>query len=138
MLFLLVIHSILRWIIVMVGVIAILKFLIGWVQKSEFGGMDRALSSAFGGLIDLQVTLGLLYFLITGFGGAGFPLFRIEHTVTMLVAATATHAPAMLKNRPWNKFAISFFAIIGTLLLIYIGVARLPGGWSRQLPIPIF
>jgi hypothetical protein len=135
---LLAIHSILRWIIVIVGVIAIVKFLIGWVRKSEFGGMDRGLSSGFSGLIDLQVTLGLLYFLITGFGGVGFPLFRIEHAVTMLIAATAAHASAMFKNRPMNKFALSFFAVIATLLLIYIGVAILPGGWNRQFPTPVF
>jgi hypothetical protein len=131
MLILLEIHSVLRWIIVIVGIIAIVKFLIGWVRKSEFGGMDRGLSSGFSGLIDLQVTLGLLHFLITGFGGVGFPLFRIEHLVTMLIAATAAHAPAMLKKRALNKYAISFFAILGSLLLIYIGVARLPGGWNR-------
>lgn len=125
------IHSILRWVIVIVGLIAILKFLIGWVRKSELDRMDRGLSSGFSGLIDLQVMLGLIYFLITGLGGAGFPMFRIEHTVSMLLAAFVAHAPAMLKNRPWNKFAVRLFAVLGSLLLIYIGIARLPGGWSR-------
>lgn len=125
------IHSILRWIIVVVGIIAIVKFLLGWTGKSEFGRMDRGLSSGFSGLIDLEVTLGLFYFLITGFGGMGFPLFRIEHTLTMLVAAFAGHAPAIFKKRRINKFAVSFFAISGALLLIYIGIARLPGGWTR-------
>lgn len=125
------IHSILSWIVVIIGVIAIIKFLIGWVGKSEFGSMDRGLSSGFSGLIDLQVTLGLLYFLITGFGGAGFPMFRIEHLVTMLIAAFVAHTPAIFKKRALNKYAVSFFAILGSLLLVYIGVARLPGGWSR-------
>jgi hypothetical protein len=34
-------------------------------------------------------------------------------------------------KRAVNMYAISFIAILGSLLLIYIGVARLPGGWSR-------
>jgi hypothetical protein len=131
MLILLEIHSILSWIVVIVGFIAIVKFLSGWVRKSEFGGMDRGLSSGFSGLIDLQVTLGSLYFLIAGFSGAGFPMFRIEHLVTMLIAAFVAHAPAMFRKRAVNMYAISFIAIFGSLLLIYIGVARLPGGWSR-------
>lgn len=125
------IHSILRWIVVIVGLIAIVKFLIGWVTKSEYGKMDRGLSAGFSGLIDLQVTLGLLYLLITGLAGAGFPAFRIEHTVTMLIAAFVAHTPAMFKKRAWNKFAVNFFAVVGALLLVYIGIARLPGGWNR-------
>jgi bacteriorhodopsin len=125
------IHSILRWVIVIVGLIAIVKFLIGWISKSEFGRMDRGLSSGFSGLIDLQVMLGLVYFLVAGLGGAGISSFSIEHTVTMLIAAFVAHAPTIFKKRPLNKFAISFFAVLGALLLIYIGVARLPGGWNR-------
>lgn len=123
-------HSIVRWIIVVVGVIALVKFIIGLVQKSAFGKMDRGLSSGFSGLMDLQVTLGLLYFLITGFGGVGFPPYRIEHAITMLIAAGAAHAPSMFKKTN-NKYAVALGAIVVTLVLIYIGVSFLPGGWSR-------
>jgi hypothetical protein len=125
------IHSILRWLVVILGLIAIVKFLIGWVAKSEFGKMDRGLSAGFSGSIDLQVLLGLLYLLIDGFGGAGFPFFRVEHTLTMLVAAFVAHAPAVFRKRPVNMYAVSFFAVVGALLLVYTGVAGLPGGWSR-------
>ena len=130
MLSLLEIHSIVRWLIVVVGIVAIIKFAIGWARKSAFDKMDRGLSSGFSGLMDLQVMLGLLYFLITGFGGVGFPLFRIEHLVTMLLAAAAEHAPAMFKKAN-NKFAVALGAVVVALLLVYVGVMRLPGGWSR-------
>jgi hypothetical protein len=128
--FLLTLHSLVRWLIVIVGVVALVKFVIGLVQKSAFSKMDRGLSSGFSGLMDLQVTLGLLYFLITGFGGVGFPPYRIEHAVTMLVAAGVAHAPSMFKKAA-NKHAVALGAVVGALLLVYIGVARLPGGWSR-------
>jgi hypothetical protein len=127
---LLMLHSIVRWIIVVVGIIALVKFVIGLAQKSAFDKMDRGLSAGFSGLIDLQITLGLLYFLITGFGGVGFPTYRIEHAVTMLIAAGVAHAPSMFKNAS-NKYAVALGALIGTLVLIYIGVSFLPGGWSR-------
>jgi hypothetical protein len=131
MLILLEIHSIIRWLIVIVGIIAIVKFTIGLARKSAFDKMDRGLSAGFSGLMDLQVTLGLLYFFITGFGGVGFPMFRIEHLTTMLLAAVAGHAPAMFKKKAWNKHAVALGAIIVSLLLVYVGVMRLPGGWSR-------
>lgn len=124
------IHSILRWIIVIVGFIAIVKFLVGMARKNAFGKMERGLSAGFSGLMDLQVTLGLLYFLITGFGDDGFPMFRIEHLVTMLLASVAGHAPAMFK-KAGNKFAVALGAVVVALLLVYVGVMRLPGGWSR-------
>jgi hypothetical protein len=128
--FLLMLHSIVRWLIVIVGIIAIVKFAVGLARKSAFGKMDRGLSSGFSGLMDFQVTLGLLYFFITGFGGDGFPMYRIEHLVTMLIAAAVAHAPSIFKKAA-NKYAIALGAIVGALVLVYIGVARLPGGWSR-------
>jgi hypothetical protein len=128
--FLLMIHSLVRWLIVIVGVVALIKFAIGLAQRSAFGKMDRGLSSGFSGLMDLQVLLGLLYFLFTGFGGVGFPAFRIEHAVTMLIAAGVAHTPSMFKKAT-NKYAVALGAIVGTLVLIYIGVSFLPGGWSR-------
>jgi hypothetical protein len=131
MLILLEIHSIVRWLIIVVGVVAILKFIFGLARKSAFDKMDPGLSAGFSGLMDLQVTLGLLYFLITGFGGVGFPLFRIEHIIVMFLAAVAGHAPAMFKKRPWSKYAVGLGAIVMALLLVYVGVMRLPGGWSR-------
>jgi len=127
---LLTLHSTVRWIIVIVGLVAAIKFLVGMARRTVFSKMDRGLSAGFSGLVDLQVTLGLLYFLITGFGGVGFPMFRIEHMVTMLLAATVAHAPSMFKKAA-NKYAVAFYAIFGALVLIVIGVGRLPGGWSR-------
>lgn len=124
------IHSGLRWVIIFVGVIAILKFLIGMARKEAFSKMDRRLSSGFSGLMDLQVTLGLIYFLITGFSGMGFPLFRIEHTVTMLIAAVVAHGPSIFKKAA-NRHAVAFYSILGAMILIVISIYRLPGGWSR-------
>lgn len=128
---LLMLHSILRWIIVIVGLITIIKFLIGMARKETFGKLDRGLSAGFSGLIDLQVTLGLLYFFITGFGGVGFPPYRIEHMVTMLIAAGVAHAPSTIFKKATNKYTVAFYSVIGTLILIAIGVGLLPGGWSR-------
>jgi len=123
-------HSIVRWIIVVVGLVALVKFLIGLVRRSAFDKMDRGLSSGFSGLMDLQFTLGLLYFLITGFTGAGFPAYRIEHAIIMFAATGVAHAPVMFKKAT-NKYAVRLGAVIGTLVLVYFGVAILPGGWNR-------
>lgn len=129
--FVLMLHSIVRWLIVLVGLIALLKFLAGILRKSEFTKMDRGLSAGFSGLMDLQVTLGLIFLLWNGLAGrVGFPMFRIEHMVTMLLAAVAGHLPSIMKKSE-NKFRIAFFSVFLALVLVFAGVSRLPGGWSR-------
>jgi hypothetical protein len=126
------IHSIVRWLIVLVAVVAIVKFAMGWLQGGAFKGMDRGLSSGFSGLLDLQVTLGLILMVWTGLTGAGFPMFRIEHATTMVIAAVVAHLPARWKNATDSiRFRNTLFCILGALLLVYVGVMRLPGGWTR-------
>ncbi|MBL8102223.1 MAG: hypothetical protein JNM02_06820 [Anaerolineales bacterium] len=132
MLILLIAHSFLRWLIVLVAVIAIVKFALGWLRSGEFKSMDRGLASGFSGLLDLQVTIGLILMIWTGLAGVGFPMFRIEHATTMIIAAVVAHLPARWKNAADTiRFRNTLFCILAALLLVYVGVMRLPGGWSR-------
>lgn len=125
-------HSFLRWFILLVAAVAVVKFALGWLQGGEFKGMDRGLASAFSGLMDLQVTLGLIFLLWSGFSGVGFPAFRIEHGVAMIIAAVVAHLPARWKNAdPKRRFRNTLFAIIGSILLVIVGLTVLPGGMSR-------
>jgi hypothetical protein len=130
---LLMVHSILRWIIVIVAVIAGLKFLIGWLASREYTRIDRILLAAYSGLIDLQVLIGLIFFVWTGVTGAGFSdLFRWEHAFVMVLAAVAAHAPMRWAGAPDRpRYRNNLLAIVASLILIYIGVSVLPGGWAR-------
>ncbi len=80
------------------AVIIIVKFAISWAANSLFKAMDRGLTSAFSGLMDLQVTLGLIYLIWNGIAVAGFPTYRILHGVTMIIAAAVAHLPSRFKN----------------------------------------
>ncbi len=124
---LLALHSIIRWIIIVVAALAIIKFAIGWAGNHSFTGMDRGLASGFSGLMDLQVLLGLIYFIWNGMAGTGFPLYRILHMIIMILAAVAAHIPARLKNlNDKLRFQFSAMIIIGVLVLIVIGISVLP------------
>jgi len=126
------IHSYLRWLILVVALIAVIKFAIGWRRGSAFQKMDRGLAAGFSGLMDLQALIGLIFLVWNGLAGTGFPVFRIEHTVTMIVAAVVAHLHVLWKNVDDKKrFRNSLFIILDTLIVVFIGVARLPGGWGR-------
>ena len=125
-------HSGLRWLVLLVAAVAIVKFALGWLKGGEFKGMDRGLASAFSGLMDLQALLGIVFLLWNGFTGSGFPLFRIEHGTIMILAAVVGHLPSRWKNAASKtRFRNSLFAIVGSVLLVIVGIALLPGGLSR-------
>jgi len=125
-------HSGLRWLILLVAAIAVVKFALGWLRGGQFKGMDRGLISGFSGLMDLQALLGVIFLLWNGFSGAGFPMYRIEHGVTMIVAAVVAHLSARWKNADDKiRFRNNLYIILASLVLVLIGILILPGGLSR-------
>ena len=125
-------HSGIRWLILLVALIAIVKFLIGWLRGGSFKGMDRGLMSGFSGLMDLQATLGIILMLWSGFAGAGFPRYRLEHALTMIIAAVVAHMSARWKNADdKTRFRNNLFLIVASLVLVLVGISVLPGGLSR-------
>lgn len=129
----LMIHSIVRWAIVVVAVVAMIKLGLGWLQGKKFEKMDRGLLSAFSGFMDLQVLLGLIYFIWNGLAtDVGFPMFRIEHATTLILATAVSHLPARRWKDADDKTRLrnSFFAVVVSVLLIIAGVATV-GGWGR-------
>jgi hypothetical protein len=125
-------HSWLRWLILLVAILAVVKFLLGWLRASNYQGMDRGLMSGFSGSMDLQATLGIIFLLWSGLAGTGFPLYRIAHGLIMIAAAVVAHMSARWKNADsLTLFRNNLFLIVGSLILVLIGIAILPGGLSR-------
>ncbi|MCB0034681.1 MAG: hypothetical protein KDE51_11700 [Anaerolineales bacterium] len=127
------IHSILRWVIVVLAVVLLVKFLVGWLQKSSFERVDVILGRAFSGLMDLQATIGLIFLIATGVGanGVGFPRTRLEHAFTMILAAVAAHFIGRWKGASGEiRFRNSFLVTLLTSVLVYVGVLTV-GGWTR-------
>lgn len=125
-------HSGLRWLVLLVALIAIVKFLLGWLTRSSFKGMDRGLMAGYSGLLDLQSALGIILLLWNGFAGAGFPRYRLEHGLIMIVAAVVAHLSSRWKNaEDAIRFRNNLFLIVASLVLVLIGIAVLPGGLSR-------
>lgn len=132
---LLTLHSLVRWAIVLVALAAIIKFALGLAQKSPYDRAASALSAGFSGLMDTQALLGILFFILTSVsaGNAG-PIYRWEHLTTMLAAVVIGHMPSVWKKLDDQKrYRNGLLAILAALLLIAIGVMRLPG--NRWLTI---
>jgi hypothetical protein len=124
----LVVHSIVRWLIVLVGVIAAVRAVM--VMRGQAGNkMDRGLMSGYTGLMDLNVLLGLI--LIVGLGE--WELIQIEHAITNIIAVVVAHvfvARAKKIEDPKRKAQFHLLGVVVSLTIIVIGVA-LVGGWTR-------
>lgn len=119
-------HSINRWIIVVVGLVTAIKFLIGWLGSRSYQSADRGLMSAYTGLLDLQLLLGIILLFTRGLAN-----YQIEHAVTMVIALVLAHLSRVWRDKEdKTKFRNNFLAIVVGLLLIALGVARLPIGWT--------
>ena len=126
------IHSAVRWLVLLAGVLASLKFMWGWLRGSEFKNLDRILAATFSSLLDLQVALGFIFFWWSGFTTDGFHAFRVEHALAMAFALIAAHLPARWKKTNDKiRFSNSLFAILASFAFILLGISRLPGGLSR-------
>ena len=125
----LMLHSLWRWVVVIVALIALVKFALGWLQKKNPDALDRRLLLAFTTTIDIQVLLGIILvinLLITSV----LDRAAIEHVVTMVIVAIVAHLSAIWRKRDDNvMLRNSFFVVLATLVLIFAGVAVV-NGWS--------
>jgi hypothetical protein len=124
------IHSYLRWLVVVLLLLALIRLLITWLRKGEFTGADRGLLSAAVGSMDLQLLIGVILLI-----GWGVTRWRMEHGVTILLGIISAHMTARWKKLDGpTRARNSFFALLIAAILIYVGVMRLPGnGWTRWM-----
>jgi amino acid transporter len=125
----LVIHSLLRWVFVILAIAVIVKFAIGWLQNKEFKPMDRGLLAGLTGTVDLQLVIGLI--LLIGYGT--YTRHQLEHTFTMILALLLLHImPHRWKESPSAiRFRNNLAVVMVALILIVLGVIVLPGNrWA--------
>ncbi len=120
----LLIHSLVRFLVLLAAVVGIVKTVVSLVAKSAPAPSDRTLASAFLGLYDLQVLMGLLIIFLGG-------LTNALHPVVMFVGLVTAHALQAASRRSQGRnldlLRLAFYVI--PLAIILVGLAainRLP------------
>ena len=128
--FLFVIHSHLRWVVALAGVVVLVRMAAGWALHSAYTALDRVLATSFGHIVAVQVLSGYTYLVWSGVLGAGFPRARLEHAFTMTVAALLAQLPFLWKGAgDGTRFRNNTVLYAIVLVLVYTGVVQLSGGW---------
>ena len=122
------IHGLIRWLVAIVGLIAMVKFAYGWLSKADYIPLDKRIMSTYTISLDINVLLGLI--LLFGLSG-GFTMNRVEHATTMILAAIVAHLSAIWRKSDSStvKFRNNLIVVVVSLLFVFMGVMRLRGGW---------
>lgn len=121
-------HSGVRWLVVLMTIVALGWLAWGMIQKRAYNKTTHTVVASWAGLVGLQWILGIVLFLVLG----AFDMReRWEHFFVMTLALAAAHAYVPLKKRnDALRYRGGLGSIVAVLLLVYIGVALLPQGWT--------
>jgi len=138
------IHNIMRWVVVILIVIAAVRAYMGWFNKRDWTEADRKAGSFAAMAMDIQILLGLaLYFFLSPLIRSAFQDFRaamklvdlrffaIEHVLFMFLAVVFTHLGSVLPRKAeesGDKHKRAALAFSLALLMIVIGMP-----WMRPL-----
>jgi hypothetical protein len=146
--FILALHNIVRWLVVVFAVLALVRAYRGWLRKGEWTNADRRAGVFFGAALDTQMLLGLLlYFFFSpitkealidfgaAMGDAGTRFFAIEHFFYMFVGVVFAHLGSAFSKKAATPLAKHQRAAIWYTLAVLLILLGMP--WMRPL-LPIF
>jgi len=135
-------HNTLRWILFIVLIVTLIKYLAGWLGNQPWKKTDNILGIATTWLMDLQLITGLaLYFFLSpvtkmalsDFGAAmkdaSLRFYAVEHFLMMLIAVVLVHIGREKSKRALTdtgKFKMGSIFFLIALMVIY---AAIP--WGR-------
>ena len=141
--FLLPLHSLVRWAVVIIAVAAVGRAFYAWLAKKEWTALDNRLGMLFPMLLDVQVLFGLiLYFFASPLTETFFQnmpaamqnpeirFYGIEHIFYMVLALGIAHAGRMFSRRAKEPAARHRAAALFFGLAVLV---VLPGGQACQL-----
>ncbi len=122
-------HSGVRWLVVLMTFIAFGYLLWGILQSRHYDERTHQVMVGWSSLIGVQWIIGIILFLILG----GFDIgYRWEHTITMTIALAVAHLYMPFKKRPDTlRYRAGLAVILVVMVLVFVGVARLPQGWEE-------
>ncbi|MBI5666832.1 MAG: hypothetical protein HZC41_02395 [Chloroflexi bacterium] len=133
-------HSLVRWILVLVVVAALVKLVMGLTQNTPYDRQTERLMRAFSIATGVQWLIGLVFFIVLAsqIGGFGnLQPYNWLHLIVMTVGTGLAEMHRRFKDAPdRSRYRSSLIIVVMVLVLVFIGVALLPYGWRAFPPTP--
>ncbi len=132
-------HNLLRWLVILFGLIAVIRAFSGWLGRRPWGRSDDRSGMLFTVALDIQVLAGLLLYFaaspitLSALGDFGRAMsnaatryFAVEHSLTMLVALAVAHISRAQSRRAGPEPAKHRRAALGFTLAMALILAAIP------------
>jgi hypothetical protein len=129
--FLLGMHSLWRWVVLIAVLAALVRGLIGWLRGGEWTGLDRQLSMLAVTALDIQLLLGILLW-ITERRWSDGAFFGFVHPLVMIAAVAVAHLGNVRIRRETDATARHRWLALSLLVVLILVTAAIPSySWSR-------
>jgi hypothetical protein len=138
------VHNLLRWVFLVLAVVAVARAVVGWVNRSEWRVVDDRLGLFLVLATDIQLLVGLVLYVFlspmmkvvfsdigAAMGNAGLRFFAVEHVFGMLVAVVAVHLGRALSKRAPEARVRHLRSAIWYLVALAATLLAIP--WARPL-----
>lgn len=123
-------HSDWRWIVILVGAALLIKYLAGLLSNSRWSRIDHLLGLAFTIVLDIQLLLGLVLWIMGQRWMGADPLRSWEHPVTMILGIAVAHITSTRVRRASEsstKYRTGLAGYLVASLIILFGILRITG-----------
>jgi len=132
------IHGNLRWVVLVLAVLAVVKYYMGWMSKKPFSPMDKRISMFYTASLDTQLLIGLILYIFlspvtkmafSNMGGAmKSPVLRfwaVEHITMMVLVVIVAHVGSVVSRKAktdTDKYKKGFIYFAISLVLILMAI----------------
>jgi hypothetical protein len=132
-------HSVLRWVVLVAGLVAAILGLAGVFGRRPWTSFDRIVGSVFVISMDTQLVLGLILYVFlspltqaafadmgAAMGTPALRFYAVEHIFTMVIAVVLAHAGSILIRRASDDSKKQRWAAIFYTLALLAILAAIP------------
>jgi len=145
-------HSFLRWVVLILALLTIIKSFSGMSNKKAFTAADKKMPLFFMISMDIQLLLGLILYFTSAWGikniqnlGMGAVMkdsvsrfFAIEHTIGMILAIIFAHVAFAITKKQIDDTAKFKKIFIFSLLSLLAILASIPWPFRELIGRPLF
>lgn len=137
-------HNILRWVVVVLAVLTLVRAYMGWFGKRDWTPADRRAGLLFGISLDLQLLIGMVLYLFlspltraafanfsNAMANADMRFFAMEHIFYMILAVIFAHAGSIFSKRAQGSEKKHRTAAIWYTMAVLVIVIAIP--WTRPI-----